>query len=289
MYKRQHYYYRVQAYSVINGITYPGPMSSSFGYTRTIPAPESTTIVPVSSTANRLNWNEAPGASGYEILRSAQRDSGYSVIGSCASNVRTFTDAQAPFGRVSYYKVRSYGYVNGVRYTGGESAVVANFPLSTPTLQRANYISESSVRLEWKGVANATGYRIYRATSLNGAYTLLAETPREWHVEDVYKRQVLRVYLKVPMDEVIFFYKCPYDGGCLIGRTIVTDNDFIRLTPLGEQRFQLRFDKTFAVIGGHDNRNAHDFTSVICNKRATRMGMERYETEYVEKAGMDKA
>ena len=55
----------------------------------------------------KLKWKAVPGASGYEIYRSAKKGSGYRKVGNVKKSVRTFTDKKAK-KKTFYYKVRPF-------------------------------------------------------------------------------------------------------------------------------------------------------------------------------------
>ena len=134
-------------------------------------------ISAVSAGANSaaVSWSAIPGATGYELYRSTSSTSGYTsaYLGSETS----FTDAGLVTGITYYYKVRAY-------YTGGSGTTYGSFSayasvkpiLPIPGSVLAQSASYNSVRVSWNAVDGAAGYRVYRATSAGGKYSLVATT-----------------------------------------------------------------------------------------------------------------
>lgn len=74
----------------------------------------------------KVKWTKVSGASGYEIMRSTKKSSGYKRIKTIKKgSVVSFTNKKLKKGKKYYYKVRAYRTVNGKRVYGAYSAVKA--------------------------------------------------------------------------------------------------------------------------------------------------------------------
>ncbi len=79
-------------------------------------------------------------------------------------------------GRTYYYKVKAYSNYNGNKVYGLESDVSSCIcRLSKVTGLKAVPAGSQKIKLSWTKVTGAAGYRIYRAASKTGTYTLIKE------------------------------------------------------------------------------------------------------------------
>ena len=163
------YYYKVSA-SNSGG---EGEKSSA-GSAVTFPAPTVTvTTESTTTTSISLSWNTVSGATGYYVYREVYSSGQYifTQVGSPTSN--TYTDTGLTVNT-------SYAYKVSARSDAGEGALSSH--VSIATLPPAPYnltvgtVSTSSIPLSWESVSNVTGYRVYRSTSSEGTYTLIAST-----------------------------------------------------------------------------------------------------------------
>lgn len=89
------------------------------------PVPGKPTIsLTAGSKRVKVKWSKVSGASGYVILRSTKKASGYKTVKTIKKgSVVSFTNSKLVKGRMYYYKVRAYRLVNGKRIYGAYSAV----------------------------------------------------------------------------------------------------------------------------------------------------------------------
>ncbi len=124
----------------------------------------------------KLSWDKVNGANGYTIYRASSINGEYkAVVRVTKGTTLTWTNSSLTHGRTYYYKVRAYRNVNGQRIYGDYCdiiAVKARLPKPTLTLTRSSY----TISVKWSKVTGATGYKLYRATSIDGEYKLLGST-----------------------------------------------------------------------------------------------------------------
>ncbi len=119
-----------------------------------------------------LTWNTVYGATSYRIYRSTSRGSGYSMLGTTTATSYTNTGAKA--GTTYYYRVKACNDAGLSPYSNIVSGNVVVTPKpSAPVVKIGNSSTSGKPMLTWNAVSGATSYKVYRATSQKGTYSLL--------------------------------------------------------------------------------------------------------------------
>lgn len=119
----------------------------------------------------KVSWSGVSGAQGYIVYRSTKRSSGYAQIRTLSSSDRSYTDTGRKTGTTYYYKVRAYKTVSGTRHLGAYSAVANAKPaLAKAKKVKAKRAGKQKIRVSWKRVTGATGYKVYRSTKKNKGF-----------------------------------------------------------------------------------------------------------------------
>ena len=119
-----------------------------------------------------LTWNAVEGATSYRIYRSTSKGSGYSLLGTVTATSYTNTGAKA--GTTYYYRVKACNDAGLSPYSNIVSGNVVVTPKpSAPVVKIGNSATSGKPMLTWNAVSGATSYKVYRATSQNGTYSLL--------------------------------------------------------------------------------------------------------------------
>ena len=118
-----------------------------------------------------IKWEPVEGATKYQVYRATSKDGTYTRISTTSSTSITNTSAKA--GTTYYYKVRAL--------CGTDAATSAYSEIKSRTcdLERPDVsITRSSgkPKLSWDKVSGAVSYKVYRATSKNGTYSLVKTT-----------------------------------------------------------------------------------------------------------------
>ena len=165
------YYYRVKAVNR-NGMASGYSNIVSCKAKAAAPAAPSVTAGNSSTGKPRLTWKAVSGAVSYRIYRSESRGTGYSLLGTTSSTSYVNTGAAA--GKTYYYRVKA---VNRDGMASGYSNIVSGkATLPAPALNIGLSVSSGKPMLAWDAVPGATSYRIYRSTSRDSGYSLLATT-----------------------------------------------------------------------------------------------------------------
>lgn len=131
-----------------------------------------TPSVKVSCTAETvsISWNEIAGAKKYIVYRKLPGES-WSRIHVVDSDVRKAADHLTDYpGKKVYYTVRAEAEAVRSGYEQGKSVTY----LSAPKLADARNVS-GGVKISWKKVKGALGYRIYRKESQTGSWKRIAQ------------------------------------------------------------------------------------------------------------------
>jgi len=127
----------------------------------------------------RVTWDYAGSATSYKIYRATKATGSYSLVYTAKSTARSWNNTGLTTGKTYFYKV--YPVVKGKAYVHKlykSAKPIPNRPVVTLTKA-----SDQSVRVTWTGVAGATRYQIFRATSPAGTYSLVytaSPTLRSW-------------------------------------------------------------------------------------------------------------
>jgi hypothetical protein len=115
-----------------------------------------------------LSWAAAPGADGYNVLRSSTNGGTYSLVGTSVG--ATYTDTGLANGVRWFYAVQatssSGSTVNSTTANASTLAAPPTGVTATPGARR--------VALAWSAATGATGYTVLRATVPGGPYTQIA-------------------------------------------------------------------------------------------------------------------
>lgn len=121
----------------------------------------------------KLSWSKLPGVSGYEIWRGTSPTGTYSKVTTLAATTIAYTNLGLTTGKTYYYKIRGYyrNTAGGIVYSNLSTGYKAAIPkLSTPVLATSAGIDQ--IKLAWKAVPGATGYKIYKRPSTTSIYSL---------------------------------------------------------------------------------------------------------------------
>ncbi len=142
----------------------------------------SKTNLTCSDSVNNISWTAVSGADQYMVLVSTNpgiSTQGYTVFDTIATTTSTSYQFPNPRDGQQYY-VKVYAHnANGWNISNTvKSFTVADGCVATPVTPTNISVTAESYcgggnSVSWNSVSGATGYRVYRSTSLNGTYTEL--------------------------------------------------------------------------------------------------------------------
>ena len=163
----KYYYYYVRA------IDADGNHADSNIIGRTCDLAQTTvTLTNVASTGKiRISWEPVEGATKYQVYRATSKNGTYSRISTTSNTSVTNTKVDA--GKTYYYKVRAICDVDAA--AAAYSAVKSRAcDLPQPDVSIAR--SSGKPKVSWDKVTGAVEYKVYRATSKSGTYSLVKTT-----------------------------------------------------------------------------------------------------------------
>ncbi len=124
-----------------------------------------------SYNAMTVKWSKVDGASKYVVYRSTKKSSGFKKVATVKKDAsRSFKDTGLTTGKTYYYKVRACA---GSTYT--ETAVKGKKAApKKAVVSKVKSTASTTLKVTWKKVGGANGYRIYRSTKKNGTYKQIA-------------------------------------------------------------------------------------------------------------------
>ena len=167
------YYYRVKAVNSAGTSAYSNIVSGRAK--AAIPAAPRVTIGNSSASGKpQLTWAAVDGAAKYEIYRSTQQSTGYTLLGTTTST--SYINTGAAVGKTYYYKVRALN-VDGAAgaYSSTVSGAAKAVAPAAPTVTMT-YSDSGKPKLTWSAVSGAASYRVYRSESRGTGYSLLGTT-----------------------------------------------------------------------------------------------------------------
>lgn len=168
------YYYKVETINKVNGKKgYSG--DSAAVSAKTLKTTSITAVKATGSTSVKLEWKAVDGASGYQVYRSASKDSGYEKVGQVkGKNTKTYEDKTLEAGKTYYYQVRAYKSNSAKNGVASFSKAQKAWTIKQVVFSQITSDSKNQVTLGWKKVSKAQGYDIYRSSKSNSGFEKIA-------------------------------------------------------------------------------------------------------------------
>lgn len=161
------YYYKVRRYLEKDNKTYYSSYTpATAGVKNTVATVSSVTTSRKSPTSVSVKWKAADNASRYQIQYKLSGGS-WKTAGTTASSSYTVTGLT--IGKTYYFRVKGYNSIGSGSYSSSVSKKVLPPTPAAPT----TVVTSTGTRIYWKKQSYATGYKIYRAKSKTGTYSLI--------------------------------------------------------------------------------------------------------------------
>ncbi|MFT2691623.1 pectinesterase family protein [Clavibacter zhangzhiyongii] len=169
-------YYAVTAYDKTGNESKPSSVKQITAKDADAPDSPSSVKATASASGVALDWADSDEIDlrGYVVARSTSSSGTYTTLTASPVSASAFTDAQAPGGVTSYYRITA------VDLTGNSSSAAtasAKRPAGAPTAPAApgsltaKLSSSGAVALTWSASTGATSYVVARGTSAAGPFT----------------------------------------------------------------------------------------------------------------------
>ena len=120
----------------------------------------------IKATSVKLKWSKVTGAKKYTVYKYNTSTKKYSKLITVKKNAATIKELSS--AKKYKFAVKAYDK-NGKASTYSAKVTVNTLP-ATPKL-KLSVVSDSKIKLSWKKIARATGYKIYSYDELSGEYT----------------------------------------------------------------------------------------------------------------------
>lgn len=170
------YYYKVQAVnSAGSSALSAASTAANTPANVTIPAaPPAPGIVAVSSSSIQVSISPVSGATSYNLYRATSETGVYAVVATGLSS-GLFADNGVTHSSTYYYKVSASNEAGTGPLSPASSAAVTPQPLpGTPAAPTIQTVTHSSVQLTIPVASDADSYTLYRSTTVNGTYSVVA-------------------------------------------------------------------------------------------------------------------
>ena len=163
------YYYKVRA---ICGVDAAAAAFSAVKSRTCDLAQTTVTLTNVASTGKvKISWDAVEGATKYQVYRATSKNGTYTRITTTSGT--SITNSKTNAGKTYYYKVRAICDVDAAKAAYSEVKSIT-CDLAQPKVSVA--LSSKKPKVSWKKVDGAVSYKVYRATSKNGTYSLVKTT-----------------------------------------------------------------------------------------------------------------
>ena len=168
------YYYKVTAINDSGESAFSNTVS---GQNKAVTPKPSAPVVKIGNSATSgkpmLTWDAVDGATSYKVYRATSQNGPYRLLGSVTTT--TYVNTGAKDGVTYYYKVTAINDSGESAFSNtvsGQNKAVTPKP-AAPVVKIGNSATSGKPMLTWNAVSGATSYKVYRATSQNGTYSLL--------------------------------------------------------------------------------------------------------------------
>lgn len=166
------YYFAVRPYFVKDGKRYVGKMSATVYNNEFLLAPTEFTAKLDAGNVIRLSWKKVYGADEYEVYRSTSKTGTFVKV--FTGTGTTFNTENVVPGTTYYFKVKAINKSN----PAGNSPFSATASVTTSNLEKPKLTitnTDTGFKVTWDKIKGADKYKVYRATSENGPYTVALE------------------------------------------------------------------------------------------------------------------
>lgn len=134
-------------------------------------------VIRTTPSYNQINvaWDEIPGATRYEVYYQTSETATQKLLGTVeAGKSCNYRHKNRTSGKTYFYMVRAIREVDGIEVSSDSDIVEQRVQPYKAQITEITRSSATSLKVKWKKVSGAHGYRIYRSTSEDGEYKKIA-------------------------------------------------------------------------------------------------------------------
>ena len=166
------YYYKVQALGI--DAVYHSPFSAIGAKVTRLPAVTGLTAKKTTGTEITVTWKNGVAVKGYRVFRATSLNGTYTQI--ATTTKKSYVDKNLARGKTYYYKVRAFHAEAKLNSVLAGPTEPIRILMGTPQGLKVSNVSPRELRLDWKAVKGAEGYRIYRSSGEGAAYEQVGTT-----------------------------------------------------------------------------------------------------------------
>lgn len=173
------YAYTVLAYKRVNNKNVLGKYDKTgVAATTKMTTPKLVSLTSSDSKSATLTWKKTSGVDGYMIYRKVAGDKWQHIKTIKGDKTTSYKHNNLVNGITYYYTVKAYNYVNNQYIYSGYNKTGLSVISKTPKITKLTFkeLSSTSLQISWPAQKNVDGYRIYRKTASDKAYTRLKTT-----------------------------------------------------------------------------------------------------------------
>lgn len=169
------YYYRILSFNATGESAYTATANATTLAPAPV-APSNLSATATSASQVSLSWTDNSNSeSGFRIERAISSSGPFSLVYTSAANVTSYADSGLPGSTTYYYRAYAFNASGNSAYTSVVSVTTQAPAPSAPSSLVATASSSSQINLSWVDNSNnEMGFRIERATSATGPFTLVA-------------------------------------------------------------------------------------------------------------------
>lgn len=193
------FYYTVRAYDVSGDSKVYGEYNTTGKKKLSkLPAPKLVSTKYTDFKTIKLDWEESVGADGYYVYRKKTSDKSWKKIASTTKSY--YTDKKASDGTTYYYTARPYAETKSGKVLGkyDTDGLKRYSKMVAPKLVSAKCTAPKSITLNWKEVAGADGYRVYRKKQGEESWNKLKDVTSLKYTDKTAALGVTYVYTVAP-------------------------------------------------------------------------------------------
>ncbi|MEG0972014.1 MAG: hypothetical protein RSE55_04390 [Lachnospiraceae bacterium] len=168
------YYYKVRNYLRVGEKNYYSYYSDPLEVHTDITKPIIQSVNWDYASAAELSYKTIEGVTGYRILRAEEGGKYVWVKTVKSQEIDTWMDKKVVPNTTYKYLIKAYVRIGKDTYFSKSSkAFLMDTAVKTTTILSSKHKTPTSIVLKWEPMEGMSGYKIYRASSLNGTYTLM--------------------------------------------------------------------------------------------------------------------
>lgn len=176
------YQYQIRTVKKVQDRTYEGEYSKEVSGVTTLDAVTIQEVGTSDMQSLKISWNQAPGATGYELYRSTTSGSGFEKIADLPADTTTYQDNGLTISNTYYYQVRAYATEEGkTAYSNYSSEVSGTVKLSEVSNLQVSMTKYNTLQLTWDATSDAKSYEVYYYSSIDSRVRRATNTKKTFY------------------------------------------------------------------------------------------------------------